>query len=276
MSDAFAHCEQVVREADKDRFFATLFAPANRRPALMALYAFNAEVARVRDAIRDPMAGEVRLQWWRDAIERPGGGEARANPVAAALLDTVVRFRLPVADLFDLIEARSFDLYHDPMPTLSALEAYADKTASTLIGLACGLLDPQAELPSAVRHAGRAYALAGLLRAFPVHAARGQLYVPLELLERHGARAEDILTGRTTPDIIAALAELRVIARGHYDAYAHASKALPESLAPAFLPLALVPAYLAKLERSRRNPFRLTDVPQWRRQWILWRAARRA
>jgi phytoene synthase len=275
MSDVFAHCEQVVREADKDRFLATLFAPANRRPALMALYAFNAEVARVRDAIRDPMAGEVRLQWWRDTIERPGGGEARANPIAAALLDTVVRFRLPVADLLELIEARSFDLYNDPMPTLTALDAYADKTASTLIGLACRLLDPQAEQPTAIRHAGRAYVITGLLRAFPVHAARGQLYVPLELLERHGAQAEDILAGRTTPDIVAALAELRAIARTHYDTYAQVSAALPASLMPAFLPLALVPAYLAKLERARRNPFRLVDVPQWRRQWILWRAARR-
>ena len=276
MSDPFAHCEQVVREADKDRFLATLFAPANRRPALMALYAFNAEVARVRDAIRDSMAGEVRLQWWRDALERPGSGDARANPVAAALLDTVIRFRMPVAELLDLIEARSFDLYDDPMPTVAALDAYVDKTSSTLIGLACRLLDPQAELPAAIRHAGRAYALAGLLRTFPVHAARGQLYVPLELLERHGAPAEDILAGRATPEIIAALADLRGIARAHLDAYQQASATLPANLVSALLPVALVPAYLAKLERLRCHPFRLADVPQWRRQWILWRAARRA
>jgi phytoene synthase len=273
MSDAFAHCEQLVRAADKDRFLASLFAPVNRRPALMALYAFNAEVARVRHVIHDPMAGEVRLQWWRDALERPGGGEARANPVASALLDTIVRFRLPIADLIDLIEARSFDLYDDPMPTLAALEAYADKTSSRLIGLAARLLDPSADTSPLAQHAGRAYAITGLLRAFPLHAARGQLYVPLELLDRHGARAEDIFGGRATPEIVAALAELRGIARAHHEAYAHAFGALPASLAPAFLPVALVPAYLAKLERARRNPFRLADVPQWRRQWILWRAA---
>src|SRR5262249_48191842 len=97
MHDPFAYCEQLVREADKDRFLATLFAPANRRGPLFALYAFNSEVARVRDAIDNPMAGEIRLQWWRDALERPGAGEARANPIAAAMLDTVVRFRLPLA-----------------------------------------------------------------------------------------------------------------------------------------------------------------------------------
>jgi phytoene synthase len=76
MLDPFAHCEHIVRAADKDRFLATLFAPANRRGALFALYAFNVEVARVREVAREPMAGEIRLQWWRDALERPGSGEA--------------------------------------------------------------------------------------------------------------------------------------------------------------------------------------------------------
>jgi 15-cis-phytoene synthase len=274
MQDPFAHCEQVVREADKDRFLATLFAPANRRAALMALYAFNAEVARVRDVIRDPMAGEVRLQWWREAIERPGSGEARANPIASALLDTMVRFRLPIDQLLDLIEARGFDLYNDPMPTLEALDAYADKTSSGVIGLACRLLDAQAEVSSIARYAGRAYAMTGLLRAFPLHAARGQLYLPLELLERHGANPDDILAGRATTKVIAALAELRGIARAYFDAYQRASAALPATLAPAVLPVALVPAYLARLERLAVRPFTVAEVPQWRRQWILWRAAR--
>ena len=276
MQDPFAHCEQAVREADKDRFLAALFAPANRRAALMALYAFNAEIARVREAIRDPMAGEVRLQWWRDAIERPGGGEARANPIASAMLDTIVRFRLPPAGLLALIEARSFDLYNDPMPTLAALDAYADKTSSALIDLAARLLDAHADVASVVRHAGRAYAIAGLLRAFPLHAARGQLYVPLELLQRHGARPEDVFTRRATPELVAALAALRGVARAYLDVYHQASAAIPAAVAPALLPVALVPAYLGRLERLGHQPFKIADVPQWRRQWILWRAARRA
>jgi phytoene synthase len=273
MSDPFAQCEQLVREADKDRFLAALFAPANRRAALMALYAFNVEVARVREAIRDPMAGEVRLQWWRDALERPGGGEARANPIASALLDTVVRFRLPVAQLLDLIEARGFDLYDDPMPTMAALDAYADKTSTALIDLACRILD--ASGIAAVQPAGRAFAITGLLRAFPIHAARGQLYLPLELMERHGASRGDILAGRASAELLATLAELRGIARAHFAAYRRSAGSLPAILAPALLPVALVPAYLAKLDRRAGRPFTVADVPQWRRQWILWRAARR-
>ena len=272
----FDHCEQVVRETDKDRFLATLFAPANRRGPLFALYAFNSEIARVREAIRDPMAGEVRLQWWRDALERPGSGDARANPIASALLDTIIRFRLPIQSLIAIIAAREFDLYRDPMPTLAALEAYADKTSSTLIDLAATMLGARdSDLATAVRHGGLAYAITGLLRAFPLHAARGQLYVPLEILERHGAKPEDIFAGRASPEVSAALAEMRQIARSHYDAYAQAAPTITPAIAAAFLPLALVPLYLQRLERFGQQPFQVADMPQWRRQWALWRAARR-
>jgi len=272
MHDPFAHCEALVREADKDRFLATLFAPANRRGPLFALYAFNNEVARVRDAIDNPMAGEMRLQWWRDALERPGAGEARANPIAAAMLDTVVRFRLPLAAIADLIDARTFDLYPDPMPTRAALEAYAEKTSSALIAVASRILDP-AHQDAASRAAGIAYAVAGLLRAFPLHAARGQLYLPLDILQRHGVEPADVFAARATPALAAALAEMRGIAQDHFAAYRAAGPVAP-TVAPAFLPVELTPPYLQRLAKTR-DPFKLSDLPQWRRQWALWRAARR-
>src|SRR5215207_11715913 len=98
-SSAAAHCEALVRAADPDRYFAALFAPADKRPHLFALYAFSLEIARVREAVSDPMLGDIRLQWWRDALQGEARGDVRANPVAAALDETVVRFRLPRAAL---------------------------------------------------------------------------------------------------------------------------------------------------------------------------------
>jgi len=77
MQDAFAHCEGLVRAADRDRFLTTLFAPAEHRPALLALYAFNLEVARVREIVHEPLAGEIRLQWWNDVLEGSGGARSR-------------------------------------------------------------------------------------------------------------------------------------------------------------------------------------------------------
>jgi phytoene synthase len=133
MPDAFAHCEALVRTADRERFLTALFAPAEFRMALFAVYAFNIEIARVREAVRDPLAGEIRLQWWSDALASTARGDAEANPVASALIATVTRFHLPVDTLQAVVAARRFDLYDEPMVTLGELEAYADGASGGLI-----------------------------------------------------------------------------------------------------------------------------------------------
>jgi phytoene synthase len=227
MQDAFAHCEALVRTADKDRFLATLFAPAERRGALHALYAFNIEIARVREIVREPLAGEIRLQWWSDALAGTGAGDVKSNPVADALLATIERHRLPNELLTALIEARRFDLYSDPMQRLGDLEAYGRATASALIELAARILadpdtpgtgTPGTGTPATGQlalAAGLGYAISSLLVSFPLHAGRGQLYLPVEVLERHGVGRDDIAAGHASPGLRAAFAELCLRAREH-------------------------------------------------------------
>lgn len=276
MEAAFRYCERVVREVDKDRFLATLFAPAERRPDLFALYAFNCEIERVRQLAREPMPGEIRLQWWRDALTGVRRSEAAANPVAAALFETIASHGLPSGRLLDLVEAHSFDLYGDPMMTLGELEGYGLKTASTLFELAtkivAGSVHPAATALS--REAGVAYTVARMLMAFPWHAARRQLYVPLDILERHGAEPDDIFTGHASLPLRAALAEMRLRARQHLAAAREILPAVPAAALPVFLPAALVRPMLARMEGRSYDPFSPAEIPQWRRQWILWRASR--
>jgi phytoene synthase len=278
MREAYAHCEALVREADKDRFLAALFAPAETRPHLFALHAFNVEIARVRELAREPLAGEVRLQWWRDAIAGNGQGDAAGNPVATALIDTVEHFQLPSAALTALIDARQFDLYDEPMPTLAALEAYARATASSLFALATRLLTGEdTTAAEAADHAGLAYAITGLLRAFPLHASRGQLYLPLDLLARHGTDRDEVAAGTDTPALRLALTELRDLARRNLAETQARLTRLSDTVRPAFLPISLLEPYLARMERPDYDPFRTAvELPQWRRQWLLWRAARRS
>ncbi|MDQ0512317.1 phytoene/squalene synthase family protein [Ancylobacter amanitiformis] len=271
-----AYCAQLVRALDRDRYIADLFAPADRRGALFALHAFNVEVARVREAITNPMAGEVRLQWWSEALIGGARGDVRANPVAAALLDAIEAHRLPRETFFSLLDARIFDLYDDPMPTMNDLEGYAGETSSALIRLAGLVLTGGADRNSAdaAGHAGVAYAVAGLLRAFPIHARRGQCYVPLDILASHGLKREDAVSGKASPALRAVLGDMRVLARKHYElALAHLAGRDP-ALLPAFLPLVLVPGDLARMERAH-DPF--VSVPAagpLTRLWHLWRGAR--
>ena len=271
MQDPFAHGAELVRATDRDRFIASLFAPAEHRGAIYALYALNSEVARVREMAREALPGEIRLQWWSDVINRDRDEEARANPVAAALLTTIERYRLSSAKLVDLIEARRFDLYDDPIATVADLETYASKTSSVLFALAAQIL-AGVDAEAVTTPAGIAFAIAGLLRAFPRHAARGQLYVPMEVLDRHQVRPHDIFAGRSSVGLQAALAELGDLGRRQLDAAHQRIAALPQQAVPALLPVALVRPALMRLEGS--DPFSPAEIAPWRRQWLIWRAAR--
>jgi phytoene synthase len=274
MQDAFAYCAELVRTADRDRFLSSLFAPAEHRAALHALYAFNVEVARVREVAREPLPGEIRLQWWSEVVNGERAEEAAANPVASSLLAVIERHRLATAALTALVDARCFDLYDDPMARLTDLDAYARKTSSALIALAAQILaGGEAEAIEAVAGpAGIAYAIAGLLRAFPLHASRHQLYLPLEIIERNGVDPQDIFAGRSPDGLLAAFAELRDVARRHLFAAHQHMATLPDAALPAFLPVALVRPSLDR--QTRRDPFAPAELSPWRRQWLIWRAAR--
>src|SRR6201995_6174001 len=156
--DAAAHCADLVRSHDFVRYAATVFVPAEERRALLALYAFNVEISRIRDQVSQPLPGEVRLQWWTDMLVGAGHGGVEGNPVASELLRVIQSFRLPVERLMRLVEEHQFDVYNDPMPTLSALEGYANDTASALFALAARVVGPpSAELDHLARHAGLAF-----------------------------------------------------------------------------------------------------------------------
>jgi phytoene synthase len=274
MQTAFQFCEARVRETDKDRYLATLFAPERHRGPLFALYAFDGEIAHVRDRISGPLPGEVRLQWWRDVLTGVGAGDAAAAPIASGLLAVVQRYALPVPALLDLIDTRTFDLYDDPMATLAALDGYAAGTSVAMIRLAARVLNdgPDPGQETVARHAGTAATIAAVLQRLPLHSARGQRYVPDDLLARHGAEAADLHSGRATPQLRAALAELREIALRHLAALRTADSGIPDRLLPAFLPVSLIASTLARMEQG--DPLEPPIVPQWRRQWTLWRAAR--
>lgn len=269
------HCGDVLRQADRDRFIASLFADPARRGPLRALWAFDTETARIRDVVSQPLPGEIRLQWWREVIDGERADEAAAHPVARALIAAIEDSRLPREPFAALLEARIFDLYDDPMPLMFDLETYLGETVSAVIRLASLVLaageDPG--FAAAAGHAGLAIGITRLLFSLPRHAARGQCYLPVEILARHGARREDLFERRATPAVAAAIGELVGHARRHLAAATVAG--IPPAIRPAFLPLALVGPALARFERGGGAVLSGVSEPSaWRRQLRLWRAAR--
>jgi phytoene synthase len=224
MSEQYDYCEALIREADKDRFLASLFAPAELRPDLFALYAFDLETASVAHRVRDPAAGEIRLQWWHDALD--AGEGSTGHPVADAITDLIDRHHIDPGMPLGLIDARRRALYPEAVAAEAEFELFAAQTAGAVFLMAAQVLggSPDETTRLTAHHAGFAAASSQL-------SSGDASYDRMAAATRHRAAARDL------------------VAR------------LPGAVLPAFLPLAL-----AVDDRAR--------LPQWRKQWILWRASK--
>ncbi|MDI1263049.1 MAG: phytoene/squalene synthase family protein [bacterium] len=268
-------CADLVRTHDFVRYASTLFVPAVERRALLAIYAFNAEISRVRDQVSQPLPGEIRLQWWTDALEGAGHGEVEGNPVAAELMQAVRDFRLPVEPLSRLIDEHQFDLYNDPMPSMAALEGYVTDTASALFSLAARIMSrPSEAIEHLARHAGLAQGIAQVIAALRHDAARKQLFVPLQLLESHGSGMEQVFSGKQTPAARAAIDQLIGEAQKHLETGFDLLAGVPPQVRPVFLPLALIRRDLKRMSRADVDPFAPQPPSRLRTLWTLWRASR--
>ncbi len=145
---------EIVRRTDPDRFLATLFAPAGKREALWTLYAFNHELARARETVREPMMALIRLQWWREVVE----GQRKRHEVADPLRQALEEGALRRADLEALIEGREAEAPE----TGAEWAAFVEATAGALAVAAAHALGT--EDVAGVAAFGAAYGAAGVLR----------------------------------------------------------------------------------------------------------------
>ena len=273
--DAASFCADLVRGHDFVRYASTLFVPAEQRRALLALYAFNVEISRIRDQVSQPLPGEVRMQWWTDLLAGAGHGGVEGNPVASELLLAIRTYGLPVQPMSRLIDEHQFDLYNDPMPTLAALEGYVHETASALFSLAARILaPPSAEIEHLARHAGFAEGFAQVIASLPRDAARRQLFLPLQFLQSEGSGMEEVFSGKQTLKLRAAVDRLLGEARAHLQTAEELLPQVPVMVRPAFLPLVLVRRDLERQSRADSDPFVLQTRSRFSSLWALWRASR--
>jgi len=274
MNKAHDTIAQMVRSSDPDRYFSALFAPEVQRPHLLTLYAFNHEIARVAETVRQPLMGEIKLEWWRETLQGAREGAPRDHWLARAMAELLSAHRLP-SSLFDaILDARRFDSTDETFADWTALESYCDATSGNLMRLAARILGGEAEGDALAREAGIAYATAGLIRALPFHAARHKVYLPKDLLAAVGLSPEQIMSGNFDIKVKAAVAQTALKAREHW--LAARTMRVRRQLLPAFLPAALVPLYLRRSVRRGFDPLKHSgDVPQHRKQMALLGAALR-
>ena len=247
-------CAAELRRHDPDRFLTALFAPGERREALFALYAFNLEVARSREMVREPMLGRMRLQWWRETIDGLYGDRPRRHYVVDALAPAVRRHGLSRAEFDRLIDARELDMEGEGVATLDALVDYVEASSASLVRLALRVLGGAAATERQATHVGIAWGLTGLLRAVPFHARARRLYLPADLVRVAGLPIDELFELRRVPalpDVVRRIAERAATEL-------MAARRLPRpprSQLAALLPGTLAGLYLKRLEAAAFDPF---------------------
>lgn len=256
MAAKLTACGEAVRQGDPDRFLCTLFAPAGARPDLFALYAFNIEVAKVREVVTEPTLGEIRLQWWREALGEAYAGKPRRHPVVEALSEAIARHALDRGLLDRILDARSFDLRDELPADIKVLEWYAEATSGSLVELAAQVLGVRGEvIATAARHVGIAFALSGLLRAVPFHARQGRVYLPANVLAAQGIGAHEVTRGTPSTAISQTAGVVAELAHAHVLAARRLRGPALRPAQAALLPAALAAMDLARLGHAGYDPF---------------------
>lgn len=175
-SDDLTACAELVERGDASRFRATMAAPVAARRALFPLYAFNIEVSRAPWVTQEPMIAEMRLQWWRDALEEIGKGEGiRRHEVVTPLSHRLTAEGAQALDA--LVEARRWDIWKEPFEDDAHFRRYLDATSAGLLRAGAGMLG--GALPEAVAaDAGFALGLAAWFRAVPALEEAKRLPLP--------------------------------------------------------------------------------------------------
>jgi 15-cis-phytoene synthase len=239
-----------ARAGEPDRYLAALLAPAPVRPKLLTLAAFSSELRRAAALVREPAMGELRLQWWREALAQ-GAATRTGNPIADALRDLAREETLSPLLLGELIDAHSRDLAPEPVGDDAALNAYLWQSEGIAFLLAAQLLGGRSQgAAAAAAAAARAYGLVRLLQGLPRALARRRLILPRTYLEAVGLKPAALFAGTGDARLLGLLSELFADIRRHLAAGRQHVAKLPRAVGPAFLPLALVAAYVRRLERA--------------------------
>lgn len=262
-----SYCAQLLQKFDNDRFLCSLFAPPAEREALSAIGAFNVEVARIREQVREPLLGHVRLRWWADTLDNVWAGRPSSHPVADALTEVVQRYSLDRQPFDLLLRARSQDMDDEAPISLKALLDYAEETSASLASAQLRVLAVQDEQSRvAARDVAVAWALLGLVRAVPFHARARRIYLPADLSREAGLDIPRLFDRGATDELrpvvrklVEVAVELLARARG-------GRGRVPRRALPVLLPASLADIWVSRLRRAAFDPFdeRVQAPAPWR------------
>jgi 15-cis-phytoene synthase len=273
----------LVRAHDRDRYISALLAPADARMDLILLAAFDAELARIPATVSEPLLGEIRLQWWRDALApllvvKPQSAklpdtDKTGNPLADDLIALARRRALPGGLLHGLIDARSAEISDTPFADDAQLWAHIAKTEGAMLSLAAAILGEATAGASGTTPAAHAIGLLRIAQGLLTGRSTIKALIPVSMWPQAERTAEGVTSGHRPDAVTQAARRLLDLAEIEFGHARNQLSRLARPARPAFLPLALIPRYVTHLRRQLENPsIAPFDINPLARVWTLWRA----
>ncbi len=268
--DHFQYCLDQLRRFDHDRYLAVLLTPRNVRAPLCALYAFEAEMARIPHSVSEPMLGEIRYQWWRETLEKMKPEEEPPHEIAGAIYEAFTMYEIDPRALIPLIDRHALELTDDAFATLDDLVEHVRRVATLGVELAFRLVGQKNEYETSKDGIGKlitAYGIISHVRRLPVDASQLRLGLPLDLMGKHDIDPHDVFGAVIRPGFLAALGEMLAQARQLYEEGHEAARRMSPDLLAILLPSSLTPLYVNRLQHPDFDLFRhSSEIPAFRRQ----------
>ncbi|MEC7491107.1 MAG: squalene/phytoene synthase family protein [Pseudomonadota bacterium] len=186
------YCAAQVKLYDYDRYFAAVMGDEVVQRGLFALYAFNSELAMVKERVTEPLIGEMRFQWWRDTLDGIYGGSVRDHAVAVELAGAIERFSLDRTSLERMVNGRTLDLKDGPPNSLNELEEYVMATAGEVMVNACMICGDKLKRNTALS-LGKYWGFTGIIRSLQYDFRHRRVFFPNDLLRQHDLPPDGLL-----------------------------------------------------------------------------------
>ena len=257
MEKRLSRCGEIAYEKDRDRFLTVMTAPEAVRDNLFSLLAFNHEIAKTRDSVSEIMLGQIRLQWWREAIaECYGKEEVRRHEVVQPLSQTIRQHDLSEEIFLRLIDERERDIAEQEFGNIEDLAGYAANTGGLLTELMVEVLGATSETDRQIAlDLGTAWALVGIVRSLPFSLRQKRIMIPSELIRRHQINRQDLLELRNPESLKPALCDICDLARGLIVKARTKTNQSDKNALPAFHIAGFADSYLRQLEKAGYDTF---------------------
>ncbi|KAG1053557.1 hypothetical protein G6F43_004369 [Rhizopus delemar] len=275
LESSLKYCKDLTRQRDYDGYLCVPFYPSHLRNTQYAIRAFNIELASIRENISKPEIGKMRMQFWKDTLDKIYTGKPPQQPIALALSEALKASKLSAIWMKRIINERASNLDDHQFMTIKDMETYAENTQSSLLYLqleSLGIKDVNAD--HAISHIGKMIGIATFLRALPFHVSQKRLVLPAEITAKYDVSQENVFRGQVDgmDDVV------YDVATAAYDQLLTARsllKSIPDEAFPVLLSAVPYVKYLENLEKVNFNPFDpLLQKKDWKMPLVLWKSYR--